>query len=115
MTNEQLQKIWQFAGIKKVYYEDYDEGKEYPMFIPSGKPWRTHKIDAMPVPDFVHDMNACIRLIMPKLKRWEAGSNPDGTVWFKCDDPNVAEYPIEATANRLSLAFCLAADKYFGR
>jgi hypothetical protein len=42
-------------GIKKVYHQDWDKencGLEY---IPSGKPWRTHRIDAQMLPRFSTD------------------------------------------------------------
>src|SRR5690348_3231259 len=52
---------WVF-GAKKVWAENYDTEKvvvwdgETPCdalhWIPSGKPWRTHKICAKPLPDF---------------------------------------------------------------
>lgn len=42
----------------KVFYQDYDDGKKFPYYIPSGKPKRTHMIDAMPLPDYPNDRNA---------------------------------------------------------
>jgi hypothetical protein len=39
-------------GIKKLYYEERDTDKKYPRYIPSGKPWRTHRIDAHPLPRY---------------------------------------------------------------
>ena len=44
-------------GIKKLHYSDYDSDKEFPYYIPSGKPWRTHQIDAKPLPRFSGDIS----------------------------------------------------------
>ena len=46
---EILKKLF---GAKKIYYAGWDLENEFPEYIPSGKPWRTHKIDARPVPYF---------------------------------------------------------------
>jgi hypothetical protein len=56
--------------------------------------------------DFLHSFDAHIKWTIPKLKRWEAGSNQDGSVWFRCDGPviNRIERPIEVTAETLSMA-----------
>jgi hypothetical protein len=49
-------------GIKKFYGWDgtpWDQKSEmYPQFIPSGKPWKTHEIDARYLPRFGEDANA---------------------------------------------------------
>lgn len=37
---------------KKVHHPHWDEERMHPYYIPSGKPWRTHQIDAKPVPCF---------------------------------------------------------------
>jgi len=70
------QKIF---GIKKIYYEEWDEEKESPMYIPSGKPWRTHKIDAKTLPAFSQYAAPAIQVagqffrckidMVPKLER----------------------------------------------
>ena len=54
-------------GIKKIYYSEWDTDKSYPLYIPSGKPWRTHQIDAARVPDFTQSLNACFKLLLPKI------------------------------------------------
>lgn len=37
---------------KKVFFKEWDVAKTSPHYIPSGKPQRTHMIDAQPVPYF---------------------------------------------------------------
>ena len=39
----------------KIHYGDWDTDHSYGEFIPSGKPWKTHAIDAKPVPNFRTD------------------------------------------------------------
>ena len=59
-------------GIKKVYYSKWDTEKENPQYIPSGKPWRTHQIDAKPIPHFSTDPAAsyCLKLKMAEKYHW---------------------------------------------
>lgn len=59
-------------GIKKVYYGEWDTDKEYPEYIPSGKPWRTHQIDAKPIPHFSTNPDAAyvLKLKMAKKYHW---------------------------------------------
>jgi len=107
--NERLAKA---VGIKKIYYEEWDTEHSCPMFIPSGKPWRTHQIDAMPVPKFYLSVDTCIKLIYPILhKPVEIGNIKlkDGAKGWCCRIGNsgwqqAASFP---------LAFCMAADKSF--
>ncbi len=61
------EKLAKWAGFK-LHYNDWDEERQFPYFIPSGKPWRTHKIDSRPVPNFPEDLNACFKWLVPKLK-----------------------------------------------
>ena len=42
----------------KLHYQEWDDTKEFPYYIPSGKPWRTHKIDSKPVPKFTRSLDA---------------------------------------------------------
>lgn len=44
-----------FFGVKKTYKTEWSTDHYY---IPSGKPWRTHSIDARPVPRFTEDIAA---------------------------------------------------------
>ncbi|MFA5306512.1 MAG: hypothetical protein WC365_03620 [Candidatus Babeliales bacterium] len=59
-------------GIKKIYYEEFDTEHEYPCFILSGKPWRTHRIDARPIPHFSTDPTGCynVKLKMAEKYHW---------------------------------------------
>jgi hypothetical protein len=54
-------------GVKKVYYPDaYHEkstGGTWPYYIPSGKPWRTHHIDAIPLPRFAQSIGAVFQAV----------------------------------------------------
>lgn len=59
--------------LKKVHYNDWDPEKEFPYYIPSGKPLRTHRIDSVPVPRFSTDPPAAMGLLQEVLKRgWQA-------------------------------------------
>lgn len=72
-------------GIKKVYYSEWDTGKEYPEYIPSGKPWRTHQVDAKPMPHFTTSPDACycLKLKMAEKYHWIIRSPfTNGASWF---------------------------------
>lgn len=47
-------------GIKRLYYPS---GPLWPQYIPSGKPWRTHQIDAQPLPRFSQDIAAAWAIV----------------------------------------------------
>lgn len=48
---------------KKLFYDDWDTDCRYLRYIPSGKPRRTHAIDAKPVPYFKTDIAAAWSLV----------------------------------------------------
>lgn len=118
-----------FLGIKKIYYSEWDTDKSSPMCIPSGKPWRTHQIDARPVPCFTRDIDACFRVLVPKSKMdtlwiinnldsptpkieycfgFIRGKDNDLICWSR-DLPE--EDCLSPIANTPSLAVCYAIDK----
>ena len=74
-------------GIKKIHYGKWDTEKKFPQYIPSGKPWRTHQIDAKPVPAFsTHIAHAWE--IVEKLRRdgWNISISADngwGCTFYK--------------------------------
>lgn len=46
-------------GVKRLYGfagEPWDDVDNFPLYIPSGKPWRTHSIDATVLPWFSQDI-----------------------------------------------------------
>lgn len=72
-------------GIKKVYYGEWDTDKSCPEYIPSGKPWRTHQIDAKPIPHFLTNPEACycLKLKMADTYHWLIKSPfTSGASWF---------------------------------
>ncbi len=96
----------------------YGENKEYAEFIPSGKPWHTHEIDAKIVPYFSTDANATYHLMAKftdkfhwlirspftdEYNYWIAGLTPKGvTGWNGKPD-------YEAQGETLMEAVCKAA------
>lgn len=52
---EVLEALWGIKS-KSVWFEGWDTDQEFPRYIPSGKPRRTHSLDAMPVPRFTTDV-----------------------------------------------------------
>jgi hypothetical protein len=60
--NEKLIK-WLYPKARVRHGDFYSE------FIPSGKPWRTHMIDAQEVPNFTTSLDACFKWLIPKLTR----------------------------------------------
>ena len=72
-------------GIKKIHYAEYDTEQEYPEYIPSGKPWRTHQIDAKPLPHFSTDPTGShnVKLKMAETYHWVIRSPfRIGLKWF---------------------------------
>ncbi len=53
----------------RLFYEDWDTDKLHPMCIPSGKPLRTHKIDARPIPRYDVDPGAALGLLEYVLRQ----------------------------------------------
>lgn len=116
-----------FLNVKRVYYdEEWDAEHHNPMYIPSGKPWRTHEIDSRPIPRFTEYLDACIVLIMPRLFTWSLGKNWEiqGDFTMKANgfkasvdllpvDPDKWDEveAIEAISETPPLAFCLAVEK----
>ena len=106
-------------GIKKIYYEEWDTEHQSPMFIPSGKPWRTHQIDAMPVPKFYLSMDSCMKWIWNKIEEktlyfMDIEITAHSGIHVAIADINTKKVIASAyTDDDLPLAFCLAADKYF--
>lgn len=117
-----LKTLW---GIKKIYYEDYDTDKEWPLFIPSGKPWRTHKIDATPVPQFTENISATWQVVKKMEKAgwlWDFSAEVNGsyTAMFQkfkdgefygvgCDGKLYLPPTGETSANTDMLAICRAS------
>jgi hypothetical protein len=48
---------------RQVFYQEPACGPEWPMFIPSGKPRRTHMLNAVPVPRFSTNTAAALELL----------------------------------------------------
>jgi len=105
-----------FWGIKKIYYGEWDEDKSWPLYIPSGKPWRTHKIDAKPIPRFTDSLDACFQLLVPKLmelnKGATVGQDKVGGSYAAIFVPFAEECEIEIDHEEtVSLALCLAVEQ----
>lgn len=56
-------------GVKRLYYPS---GPDWPYYIPSGKPWRTHSIDNRPLPHFSRDPAAAMT-ILDRAEYWQSG------------------------------------------
>jgi len=105
-----------FLGIKKIYYdEEWDTDKINPMYIPSGKPWRTHRIDAKIIPYFTFSFDACIKWIVPKLDYFCLQKEEYGDKGFYADVSIGEQYAEYYQGETLALAFCLAVEKLIGK
>jgi hypothetical protein len=101
-----------FPKVKIFYDEDWDTEHKSPMYIPSGKPKRTHMIDAVLVPRFTTSIAACFTYLIPEMNRrgftvyirQERNNN-----WNCMFADSGATY--DATDSQLTMAICLAADK----
>lgn len=64
------EKLLKFVYPKaRLRYKDEDGLDLFtPEYIASGKSFRTHMIDAKPIPAFTRDLNACFILLVPKIE-----------------------------------------------
>lgn len=62
MVSELAKEIAELCGIK-IHYAAYDTKEQWPTYIPSGKPVRTHSIDLRPIPEPDRDRAACMELL----------------------------------------------------
>ena len=109
------EKIAKWLGFKLIY-NDWDTEEEFPYFIPSGKPKRTHMIDAIPMPNFTESMDACIKFIVPKLDFINILKDIDDTKYIVevgiIVDKETCGYECVYSENEsLPMAFCLAVEK----
>lgn len=106
-------------GVKRVYCrygKPWDEATaehstDRPFFIPSGKPWRTHSIDAMPVPRYSSDIGAAMLLV----DRWhgDVDMRRQNGFWLVTFFEPSREY--RAIEETLPEAICRAALAAVGR
>lgn len=50
------------TGIK-IYYNDWDIKQEIPLYIPSGKSWKTHSMEARPLPSYHKNYGSAFSLL----------------------------------------------------
>jgi len=55
-------QIAKATGIK-VYYNDWDVKQDIPLYIPSGKPWKTHSMEARPLPSYYKNYGSAFSLL----------------------------------------------------
>jgi hypothetical protein len=46
-----------------VYFNEWDTSQEIPLYIPSGKPWKTHSLEAKLLPNFYSNYGAAFSLL----------------------------------------------------
>jgi hypothetical protein len=107
-------------GIKKIHYEEWDTGHEWPNYIPSGKPWRTHRLDAEIVPQYSDDAAWLVvkRLCtLPQDRFALSGTDGQWRAEFRLADrakPHLLAGEGVATSERVQHAICLAALQAVG-
>lgn len=114
-----LEKVFGFPS-KKVF-KAYEESSSF-SYIPSGKPRRTHSIDARPVPWFSRSIDAAWMIVEALEKRglWCQMRTPfdDDGYWAGFTPHNTTGWngkPDHWTqAETMPLAICLAALKTVG-
>lgn len=91
-------------GVKKIHYNSRDTKQEFPQYIPSGKPWRTHQIDAEPVPAWGRSIGEAWLLVdQMNARGWliNLASSSDGQTWvcnFEHDTRDLELEGVETTA-----------------
>jgi hypothetical protein len=55
-------KIAEAMGID-IYYNDWDTRHEIPLYIPSGKSWKTHSMEARPLPSYHKNYGSAFSLL----------------------------------------------------
>jgi hypothetical protein len=103
-----LEKIFGFP--RKKIFSPY-EGSSYQWYIPSGKPRRTHEIDAKPVPWFSRSMDAAWDVVIEMRKKgWRVSLSEVADGEWNCrfcpEDTSKYVFKIAATP---TMAICLAA------
>lgn len=69
-ASELAYELFQLRNPKhKIHYGEWDTEKHCPMWIPSGKPIRTHAIDLRPIPEPDVDGAACMELLEYVLRQ----------------------------------------------
>lgn len=64
-----------FGWKKDIFY--LSEDSDFPYYIPSGKPKRTHMLDARPLPRFSRDIPAAWEVVKKMIEHgWLAAINP---------------------------------------
>jgi hypothetical protein len=110
MTDNELITKW--CGFKIFYDETWDTEHKNPMFIPSGKPKRTHMIDAVMLPDFQNDFNACLQWVVPKLEKYCTLSfKYYNELWYCGILTHMKNIEVMVTNRSLSVAFTDAIEK----
>ena len=76
---DDLRVLRDIFGVKVVWFAGFDTSRNHPDYIPSGKPMRTHQIDAKPVPWF-HTSPSADYLVLDRVREnW----NRDGMRAFE--------------------------------
>lgn len=117
-------------GAKHIYcrYGQPWTGDDWPFYISSGKPWRTHSIDALPVPKYSTDIaatwlvvermrkqgtNLRIEMLDPLTEEFDRYTIEVGPWSMNVDGvPNGPRHTVQA--DTASLAICLAALRATG-
>jgi hypothetical protein len=110
----QVQRVVFGTKIKSIRCPN--DNPDWPMYIPSGKPWRTHAIDAIPVPKYSTSIEAawliveafpscCFRIDRERA----AGIRYDATIIMDGEQPYDHGRTIHAMAATAPLAICRAA------
>jgi len=104
-------------GIKKIFKPaDYQSGRDAlyggdePSWISSGKPPRTHMIDARPIPTFSSDISAAMEVVEKmRVNHGVIINTHKKAAWHVCF--GATNHPGEATNESLPRAICEAALK----
>lgn len=111
VLNEKMVKlVWPKARIRYVDEEGFEC---QPQYIPSGKSWRTHAIDVVPLPSFVRDLNACVIHLVPLVDAAYFDIAGGRTIVKLCKGDTFDEksWALAESTHNPAVAFCLALEK----
>jgi hypothetical protein len=101
-------------GYRVFGYGDWDDEQEHPYYIPTNKPWRTHQVDAKPVPRISTTWDAAGALVAKMGERgWWLKLTTAPTIGDQCLASFIERVPtpvsVHATAPAAPAAIARAA------
>lgn len=104
-TRELDIKLAMAMGIA-VYFNEWDSSQEIPLYIPSGKPWKTHSLEAKLLPNFYSNYGAAFSLL-DLFKEMTAFKLERGmALWWWCGLAFASGVSVKGEGETAPIAIC---------